>query len=299
MHLRRQIDALRVCTILFVAALAQSCAGDSEPPVASPSLVLSRDQVVLGGPIAATYRFAVAATAPELTEDYRVFVHFLDSDGELMWTDDHEPAVPISQWRSGQTVRYTRQLFVPIYPYVGKVSIALGLYSPTTGERLPLSGDHLGQRAYKVAALELLPQSESVFLIYKEGWHPAEYLLDDPNVEWQWTEKEATISFRNPQQDSVLYLHLAGRTDLFNEPQHVAVAIGDRTIETFELTSDGPVLRTIVLSTADLGSNGMVDLKIQVDKTFVPAQTPSAEPPESGDERELGVRVFHAFIEPL
>ena len=296
MHPRQQIDALRVCTILFVGALVQSCAGDSEPPVASPSLVLSRDQVVLGGPIAGTYRFAVAATAPELTEDYRVFVHFLNSDGELMWTDDHEPAVPTSQWRPGETVTYRRQFFVPIYPYIGQASIALGLYSPTTSERLPLSGDHLGQRAYQVAALELLPQSESVFLIYKEGWYPAEYVLDDPNVEWQWTEKEATISFRNPQQDSVLYLHLDGRVDLFDEPPHVALAIGDRTIDTFELTSDGPMLRTISLSVADLGSNEMVDLKLQVDKTFVPAQIPGAE---SGDQRELGVRVFHAFIEPL
>ena len=241
----------------------------------------------------------MAATAPELTEDYRVLVHFLDSDGELMWTDDHEPAVPTSQWRPGQIVTYRRQFFVPIYPYIGQASIALGLYSPTTSERLPLSGDHLGQRAYQVAALELLPQSESVFLIYKEGWHPAEYLLNDPNVEWQWTEKEATISFRNPQQDSVLYLHLDGRADLFDEPPHVALAIGDRTIETFELTSGGPMLRTIALSAADLGSDGMVDLKIQVDKTFVPAQVPSAETSESGDERELGVRVFHAFIEPL
>ena len=297
MHLRQQIDALRVCTILFVGALAQSCAGDSAPPVASPSLVLSRDQVVLGGPIATTYRFTVAATAPELTEDYRVFVHFLDSDGELMWTDDHEPAVPTSQWRPGQIVTYRRQHFAPIYPYVGQASIALGLYSPTTSERLPLSGDHLGQRAYQVAALELLPQSEGVFLIYKEGWHPAEYLLDAPNVEWQWTEKEATISFRNPQQDSTLYLHLEGRADLFDEPPHAAVAIGDRTIETFELTSTGPMLRTIALSAADFGSDGMVDLKIQVDKTFVPAQITSAD--QSGDERELGVRVFHAFIEPL
>ena len=295
MHPRKRLAALPVCGILLVGALAPSCGGDSAPPVATPSLGLYRDQVVLGGPLDATYHFSVAPNAPQLTEDYRVFVHFLDSDGELMWTDDHEPSVPTSQWTPGETVTYRRQRFVPIYPYIGEASIAVGLYSPTSRERLPLLGDHLGQRAYKVATLELLPQSESVFLIYQDGWHPVEYLLDDTDVEWQWTGEEATISFRNPERDSVLYLHLDGRADLFDEPPNVSVGIGDRTIETFELRSDGAMLRTISLNAADLGSDGMVDLKIQVDRTFVPA----AETPGSSDERALGIRVFHAFIEPL
>ena len=290
---------VRICSVILAGVLAHGCVGDPEPPFATPGVSFNRSEAVLGGPIEAAYRFEVASTALEFAEDYRVFVHFLDSDGELMWTADHAPAVPTSQWKPGQTVTYTRQLFVPIYPYVGEASIALGLYSLTTGERLPLSGEHLGQRSYKAAALELLPQSEGVFLIYRDGWYPAEHPLDDTNVEWRWTKKEATISFRNPGKDSVLYLHLDGRADLFDESPNVAIAIGDRTIETFELTSDGPMLRTIVLNAADLGSDGIVDLKIQVDKTFVPAQIPSAEPPESGDERELGVRVFHAFIEPL
>jgi hypothetical protein len=39
----------------------------------------------------------------------------------------------------------------------------------------------------------------------------------------------------------------------------------------------------------------MVELTLEVDKTYVPALIPSAN---SRDPRELGVRVFHAFVEP-
>ena len=35
---------------------------------------------------------------------------------------------------------------------------------------------------YKVAKFQLLPQSENIFLIYKEGWHPAEMSADNPKA---------------------------------------------------------------------------------------------------------------------
>ena len=46
---------------------------------------------------------------------------------------------------------------------------------------------------------------------------------------------------------------------------------------------------------AQLGDGDMAELQIRVDKTFVPAQVPAAR---STDPRELGVRVFHAFVDP-
>ena len=44
------------------------------------------------------------------------------------------------------------------------------------------------------------------------------------------------------------------------------------------------------IGTADLG-----ELQILVDKTFIPAQISRGT---SKDPRELGVRVFHAFVDP-
>ena len=40
-------------------------------------------------------------------------VHVVDTDEELMWTDDHHPPTPTSQWKPGQTIEYTRTVFVP------------------------------------------------------------------------------------------------------------------------------------------------------------------------------------------
>ena len=59
-----------------------------------------------------TYRFVVAPDAPPFGEDHWVFVHFLDADRELMWTDDHEPPTPTSGWQPGQKLSYSRTMFV-------------------------------------------------------------------------------------------------------------------------------------------------------------------------------------------
>ena len=86
----------------------------------------------LGAPVEVTYKFVVAPNAPKINENYKVFVHFLDADREQMWTDDHDPAVPTTQWKPGQTVEYTKTMFVPVYPYQGRTTVLMGLYSTTS-----------------------------------------------------------------------------------------------------------------------------------------------------------------------
>ena len=138
---RHEPRSIRLSAVILAGVLTYGCAGDSEPPVATPSVTFDRDNVALGSPLEATYRFSVAPTAPAFAEDYRVFVHFLDADEELMWAADHDPAVPTSQWKPGQTISYTRQMLLPVHPYIGEASVAIGLYSPTTPDRLPLAGE--------------------------------------------------------------------------------------------------------------------------------------------------------------
>jgi hypothetical protein len=287
-----------VCGVAVVAVLAGAACGgkrDDEPPVAKPAFAASKTRVPLGSPVEVTYRFTVPSGAPSVEQDYKVFVHFVDTHDELMWTDDHEPDIPTTRWTPGDTVEYSRTMFIPIYPYVGETTVRLGLYSPENGRRLALEGEHNGQRAYKVGTIELLPQSENVFLIFKEGWHPAEVARDNVAVEWQWTRREATIAFRNPRRDATFYLHLDGRSDLFEEPQRVRVSIDDQEIDAFEVPGRDPVLRKVPIAASQFGTGDMVDMRLSVDKTFVPLTLPAAA---SSDPRELGVRVFHAFVEP-
>jgi hypothetical protein len=267
---------------------------DSAEPVATVAVGLNRTRVPLGGPLEMTYRFTVAEDAPAFGDDYRVFVHFLDGDGELMFTDDHEPSEPSSGWQQGQEIAYERRMIVPVYPYIGEVTVAVGLYSPTSGDRLPLAGEHLGQRAYGVTTMEMAPQSESGFLVFDDGWHASESVPEDPGREWRWTMGHAVLSFRNPRADSALYLEVDGRPELFDAPQILTLTIGDTVVETLELASEEPSYHVIAVSAESLGEAETVSLSLTVDPSFVPAVVTGGE---SADDRELGMQVFYAFLE--
>jgi len=279
-----------------VATVGTACrrGASTTPPVATPSLKVNRDKAPLGSPIELTYKFAVANDA-HFDEDYRVMMHVVDADGELMWTDDHVPPTPTTQWKPGQTVEYTRTIFVPVYPYVGQATLQLGLYSTTTQKRLTLAGDDAGQHAYKVATLQLQPQSENLFTVFKDGWHPTEVADHNASVEWQWTMKQATIDFKNPKKDSVFYLDVDQPGGVFNDTQHVQVKLNGKPVDEFDLAPKTPLLRRTALTSDQLGNGDMAEIEISVDRTFVPAQISGGT---NKDSRELGIRVFHAFVQP-
>jgi hypothetical protein len=254
---------------------------------------VNHEKTPLGSPIDITYKFVVANDA-RFTEDLRVMVHVVDADEELIFAFDHNPPVPTTQWKPGQTVEYTKTVFVPIYPYVGEATIQVGLHSTTTQKRATLAGDDAGQHAYKVAKLQLQPQTENVFTVFKEGWHPGEIAEHNATVEWQWTKKDATLSFKNPKKDSVFYLDVDNPGSVFNETQQVKVTLGGEVVDEFTLQPKQPQLRKVPLKAAQLGSGDVAELVISVDKTYVPAVLVAG----SKDPRELGIRVFHAYVDP-
>ena len=280
---------------LAAMAGAASCGlADTASPVATPSVGLNRDRVPLGGPLDLTYRFTVAQDAAPLDSDYVVFVHFLDADGELMFTDDHDPPQATSSWQPGQEIGYDRRMIVPVYPYIGEVTVAVGLYSPTAGDRVPMAGEHLGQRAYAVATLQMAPQSESGFLMYEDGWHAAESVPEAPDREWRWTTGQSTISFRNPRSDSTLYLEVDGRPELFEVPQVLTLSAGDTVIDTIGLDAIEPSFHVVPIPAASFGDADSVTLTLTVDPPFVPSEVTDGA---NSDGRELGMQLFYAFLE--
>jgi hypothetical protein len=293
--LPRRSAALGLAALVIWTSGAVAC-GRKEPPappVATPSVSLSHDRAPLGSPIDITYKFVVANDT-RFAEDYRVMVHVVDADEELIFAFDHNPPVPTTQWKPGETVEYTRTVFIPIYPYVGEASIQVGLHSTTNQKRLPLAGEDAGQLSYKVAKIQLQPQTENVFTVFKDGWHPAEVAEHNATVEWQWTKKAATLSFKNPKKDAIFYLDVDNPGSVFNEAQQVQVSLGGQVVDEFTLKPKQPELRKIPLKAAQLGTTDVSELVITVDKTYVPAVVNSS----SKDPRELGVRVFHAFVDP-
>jgi hypothetical protein len=284
--------------VLLAATLAAAACGraeDTEPPVATPSVTLSRPEAAVGSPVDMAYRFVVADNAPPFAEDYWVFVHFIDADGELMWTDDHRPPRPTRQWKPGDTVDYSRTMFIPKFPYTGETRVEVGLFSPESGTRLPLQGQDEGMRSYRVAVFNLRLQSDNVFVVFNKGWHETEIADEASGLEWQWTRREATLSFRNPKRESVLFLQLDQPVEAIGEPQKVDVRIGPMVIDSFMLRPGIRELRRVSVNADQFGSGQTVDMTIAVDRTFVPASIPELR---STDSRELGVRVFRAFVQP-
>ncbi len=279
----------------LVSLTAGACQGNGgvEVQSISPAIELNKPQAPIGSPIEATYRFELGPDFESLDKDYTVFVHFLDSHDELLFTDDHQPPEPTSTWQEGSTIEYARTVFVPLYPYLGTATIEMGLYFSETGERLGLSGTDTGQMGYRVGQLTLLDQKENIFLVYKEGWHPLESSSENPALEWQWTKQEAVCSFKNPKVDSLLYLRADTNIEAFSEPLQVSVFVGDTELTQITVEDRDPFLTKIPIPATALGSEDWVDLRIVNNQSFVPSELGIGS-----DPRQLGLRVYHLYIDP-
>jgi hypothetical protein len=295
---RRIVLAAAAGALGLAAGLSAACGGGKEasPPVATPTVTLNKSRASLGSPLEITYKFVVAPGA-RFDKDYRVFVHFVNAEDEQMWTDDHDPPRPTKTWKPGETIEYTRTVFVPSYPYNGRAALVIGLYAPADNSRVTLAAKDRGLHAYEVAGFELVPQGENVFLIYKDdAWHPIEEARDNGAVSWRWSKRAGVIAFRNPKRDATFYVHLDGRPDLQPvKPETVSIAIGGQVLDRFTLAEKETVLRKVAISAAAFGTADTVEITIDAGSTFIPKSTPAAA---SQDPRELGIRVFHAFVDP-
>jgi hypothetical protein len=72
-------------------------------------------------------------------EDYTFFVHVLDAAGQVLSQWDGQPdggAYPTSIWDPGEVVLVPLQVPLP----TGAQQVAIGVYGPPAGERLPVQG---------------------------------------------------------------------------------------------------------------------------------------------------------------
>ena len=82
--------------------------------------------------------------APQtLPADYSVFIHLTGPNGEIVAQTDSGPAGgsrPTGGWQPGEIVIDRHGLFLPAAAAPGEYQLRLGLYLPSTGERLPVAG---------------------------------------------------------------------------------------------------------------------------------------------------------------
>jgi hypothetical protein len=258
-----------------------------------PSVAVNRTKAPLGSAIEVTYTWTVEPTAKKLGQDYRALVHFLDSHGVLLFGDDHVPVPAPTQWEAGKTYSYTRTVFVPVYPYVGPVQVVMGLYPPSgKGERPALKGEDRGLREYVVGKMEFLPQTDNIFLVYKEGWHNPESAPHNPSLERTWTKKDALVSFKNPRKDIVLYLEADTNSKAFDAPPVLTVSVANKSGITVPIESSEVFLKKVRVKAADLGTDEWVDLRLAMNQSFVP----KLKGVNTHDDRELGLMVYHLYV---
>lgn len=292
------MNRLQVIVVAALIGLAIGCSKPVDlPPVANVAFTASRTRVAIGSPVDLTYKFEVLPNAA-INGDYTVFVHLIDARGDMIWTDDHDPPVKTSQWKPGQTIGpYTRTRFIPPFRYIGQVSVVIGLYKPGGDERLVLSSSASEERfakvrEYKIGELEILPAMDNVR--FGSGWYDLDGDPSTPDNRWRWTKQSAAITLRNPKSDVTFYLESAARTGAFSTPQTVTIVANGQPVTTFAADNAERVVRRIPISAAQLGTGDIVEIRIDVDRTF----NPSTLPVRSLDNRDLGLLVFNLYVEP-
>lgn len=276
---------------LVTAMLALPACRPSRQPVVTPfpilpSVIITPDRVEAGGPIVLTYRWAVHDPLPPLPQPQRAFVHFVDAEGSLLFTDDHPLLPPIDTWQPGRSHEYRRIVLTPTFPYVGAVTVLMGLYDETTGERLALRGDQQGRRAYQAARFTILPRRRDLTLTCND-LYPPEASVDAPLLITRFMARHAVCRVANPRDDVVLFLHGDIEPQGLPTPPTLTVSAA-RSFSAelpFVLTGEPQLLR-VRLPAAALGRAPMSELRLSMSHTYVPRSLGVGD-----DPRELSLRV--------
>jgi hypothetical protein len=292
MKLRRQRGA---AVVVVGATLALMPACRKKPveinPI-TPSFSVNRQKAPLDSAIEVTYTWKLAPNAKKLTQDYRALVHFLDPHKTVLFTDDHVPTPAPTTWEPGKTYSYKRTVFIPLYPYVGPVRIAMGLYTASgKAGRVALEGEDLGLNAYKVGTIDLLPKQDNLTLVYKEGWYNPEPRADNPAVEMTWSKRDAVVSFKNPKKDVILYVEGDTCAKCFHEPPVATISVGGKTGLAMPIESSELFLKKIRFKAQDLGTGDFVDVHFTMNESFVPKNLGMND-----DVRDLALKIYHLYV---
>ena len=101
-----RIPALSLLLLVVATGLTGACGASSldvGPALAVATVTLDRSIVPLGGRLEMVYQFTAMPQIGTLTEPPRVLVQFVDPDGKVLFTDDHDPPVAATAWRPETT----------------------------------------------------------------------------------------------------------------------------------------------------------------------------------------------------
>ncbi len=159
------ITAIILFSIHFQGTPIQSQEKNSEKQ--SPTILMANPENPVGKP-GGGFRITYRWQAVPLDKNYKVFVHFVDKNEQIVFQDDHEPPVPTSKWES--LVKYTHTIPLEKWEvddehtvYVGlpegDYSIQAGLYNKENNQKKTLHEGEgvelVDQNRYKIGVLTL------------------------------------------------------------------------------------------------------------------------------------------------
>ncbi len=237
------------------------------------------------------YKWKTSHDFLKLDRDYKIFVHFWHKNN-MLFQDDHFPAIPTSSWEADQEYSYTRRIYIPSFideydpEFKGEESLRLsiGFYSPY---------DRTGKSALEVSnkKLKVLPAPpDTPEIIYEDGWYNQENNPHSFLKQWRWTAKEARCLIDNPHRDALLVIKGGINPQALKE-QKVIFKINNLILDEFIPKTDH-FKKSYNIKKEMLGENDEFYLTIATDKTFIPAKVL----PNSQDTRELGVQISFIYF---
>ncbi len=238
-----------------------------------------------------TYTWKTSPDFKKIDRDYYVFVHFWNKTN-MLFQDDHVPAVPLNQWEPNKEYTYTRRVYIPSFidefdpQFKGEetLKLVIGIYSPF---------DRTGKSKAEVLNSKLTvlpPPPDSPEIIYEAGWFDQESSATSSLKQWRWTGPEARCIIDNPHRDALLVIRGGVNTDAAKD-QKIILKINDQVLDEFSAPA-GYFDKSYTVKKEMMGTKDEFNLVIATDKPFVPAKVF----PGSKDDRNLGVMVSFLYF---
>lgn len=240
------------------------------------------------------YEYTLTDQFTGFDKDHMVFVHFWRTKNkEMLIGDDHIPPKKVIDWKKGDTIKYSRKIFIPKFldefdiDFEGyeEIEFSAGLYIP----KVKKSKKVLFNKILNIQAASL----NAPEVVYDEGWWQVETDLKIKKPEertWRWTTKKAVCIIENPKKESLLILK--GRVDKIQyKDQKVIFKLNEKILDEFVPEKDA-FSKEYIVTPEMMGSEDEFNLIIETDKTFIP----SAVIPGSKDTRELGIRIYWLYF---
>jgi len=282
---------------LALGLLVAGCGGEELGRTLDATVTLDLpDSLPAGSPLDIGFTWTPGPGFETPADDYRVFVHVVDPDGNIVEQDDHFPPLPTSQWTAGEPVTYRRLVYPAPDFRPDYVDFYVGLYDGREGgEQVATMRDSGFHNRPLVHTVVIRGDDQGGLPVPVEGWNEKEVSLSAESKhhqQWQWMRKTGVVAFGNPRGPSTLHLRAQSPVDFLGGPQTVTLRIGDREIAEFEVSDGAPYLQRFEIPADALGDGDWIEITLEVNEAFVPAQIDS----ESADTRELGLQVFSIYL---